>query len=47
VTDEDQFFEFLQESLRCIDQEELNGVFQAWTQRIQKVSKANGDYVRW
>jgi hypothetical protein len=29
VTDEDQFFEFLQESLRCIDQEELNGVFQA------------------
>jgi hypothetical protein len=27
VADEDQFFEFLQEILRDIDQEELNNVF--------------------
>jgi hypothetical protein len=29
VADEDQFFECLQEILRGVDQEELNGVFQA------------------
>jgi hypothetical protein len=29
VADEDQFFECLREILRDIDQEELNGVFQA------------------
>jgi hypothetical protein len=39
VADEDQFFECLQEILRGIDQEELNGVFQAWMRRVQKVSQ--------
>jgi hypothetical protein len=39
VADEDQFFESLQEILRSIDQEELNGVFQAWVRRIQEVSQ--------
>jgi hypothetical protein len=46
VADEDQFFESLQETLSCIDQEELNGVFQAWVQRIQEVSQVKRDYVR-
>jgi hypothetical protein len=46
----------LQEILRGIDQEELNGVFQAWVWRAQKVSQGkpkqakasqgNGDYAR-
>jgi hypothetical protein len=31
----------------CIDQEELNGVFQAWVRRVQEVSQSNRDYVRW
>jgi hypothetical protein len=39
VTDEDQFFECLQEILRDIDQEELNDVFQAWVRQIQEVSQ--------
>jgi hypothetical protein len=47
VADEDQFFESLQEIFIGIDQEEINGVFQAWVQRIQEVSQGNGDYVRW
>jgi hypothetical protein len=42
-----QVFECLQEILRSIDQEELNGVFQAWTWWVQEVSQGNGDYVRW
>jgi hypothetical protein len=25
----------------------LNGVFQAWVQRIQEVSQVKRDYVRW
>jgi hypothetical protein len=29
VAGEDQFFEYVQEILRVIDQEKLNGVFQA------------------
>jgi hypothetical protein len=37
VVDEDQFFESLQEILRGIDQEELNGVFQTWMRRVQEV----------
>jgi hypothetical protein len=39
VADEDQFFESMQEILRDIDQEELNGVFQVWVQRFQEVSQ--------
>jgi hypothetical protein len=39
VTDEDQFFESLQEILRDLDREELNGVFQAWVRRVQEVSQ--------
>jgi hypothetical protein len=46
VADEDQFVECLQEILRGIDQDELNGVFQAWLWRVQEVSQGNGDYVR-
>jgi transposase len=30
LADEDQFFERLSEILRSIDQQELNGAFQAW-----------------
>jgi hypothetical protein len=30
MADENQFFESLQEILRCSDQEESNGIFQAW-----------------
>jgi hypothetical protein len=35
VVDENQFlsFEYLQEILKNIDQEELNGVFQAWVRQ--------------
>jgi hypothetical protein len=40
-------FEYLQEILKDIDQEELNGVFQAWVQQVQEVSQGNGGYVRW
>jgi hypothetical protein len=46
MADEDQFFECQQEILRGIDQEELNGIFQAWMRRVQEVSQGNGDYVR-
>jgi hypothetical protein len=46
VADEDQCFESLQEILRNIDQEELNGAFQAWVWRVQKVSQGNRDSVR-
>jgi hypothetical protein len=42
---EDQFFESLEAILRGIDQEELNRVFQAWVERVRKVSEVNGDYV--
>jgi histone-lysine N-methyltransferase SETMAR len=45
VADEDQFFESLEAILRGIDQEELNRVFQAWVERVRKVSEGNGDYV--
>jgi hypothetical protein len=45
MADEDQFFESLEAILRCIDQEELNTVFQAWVERVRKVSEGNGDYV--
>jgi hypothetical protein len=45
MADEDQFFESLEAILRGIDQEELNRVFQAWVERIRKVSEGNGDYV--
>jgi hypothetical protein len=40
VADDDQFLESLQKILGNIDQEELNGVFQAWVLRVQEVSKA-------
>jgi histone-lysine N-methyltransferase SETMAR len=46
AADEDQFCECLQEILRGIDQQELNGVFQAWVRRVQEVSQGNRDYVR-
>jgi hypothetical protein len=46
VAGEDQFLESLQAILRGIDQEELNGVFQAWVPRVQEVSEGNRDYVR-
>jgi hypothetical protein len=45
VADEDQFFESLEAILRLIDQEELNRVFQAWVERVRKVTEGNGDYV--
>jgi hypothetical protein len=40
LADEDQFLESLQEILRNIDQEELNGVFQAWMRRVQEISQS-------
>jgi hypothetical protein len=40
LADEDQFVECLQEILRSLDQQESNGVFQAWVQRSQEVTKA-------
>jgi hypothetical protein len=40
LADEDQFFECWQEILRCLDQDELNGIFQAWVWRVQEVSQA-------
>jgi hypothetical protein len=46
VADEDQSFECLQEILKDIDQEKLNGTFQAWVQRVQEASQGNRDYVR-
>jgi hypothetical protein len=46
VADEDQFFECLQDILRGLDQQELNGVFQTWVLRVQEVIQGNGDYVR-
>jgi hypothetical protein len=46
VADDDQFFECLQEVLRNSDQDGLKGLFQAWEQRVQEVSRRNGDYVR-
>jgi hypothetical protein len=46
VADEYQFLECLQEIFRGIDQEELNGIFQVWMQRVQEVNKSNGDYIR-
>jgi hypothetical protein len=46
LADEDQFFEWLQEVLRGLDQQELNTVFQAWVLRVQEVSEGNEDYVR-
>jgi hypothetical protein len=46
VADEDQFFECLQKILSGIDQDELNGVFQAWIGRVQSVNQGNGDWVR-
>jgi hypothetical protein len=46
VADEDQFSECLQEILRGIDQEELNGIFQAWMLRVQEVSQGKGGYAR-
>jgi hypothetical protein len=39
VADKGQFFECLREILRGIDQEDLNGVFQAWMRRLQEVSQ--------
>jgi hypothetical protein len=33
--------------LRSIDQQELNGAFQAWVPWVQEVSQGNRDYVRW
>jgi hypothetical protein len=40
VADEDEFVEYLQEILRDIDQEELNGIFQAWMRRVQEVNQS-------
>jgi hypothetical protein len=39
LADKDQFFGCLQGVLRGLDQEELNGVFQAWVPRVQEVSQ--------
>jgi hypothetical protein len=39
MADEDQFLDSLQEILRSIDQEELNGIFQASMRRVQKISQ--------
>jgi hypothetical protein len=39
VADEDRFFECLQEIVRGVDQQEFNGVFQAWVQRVQEISQ--------
>jgi hypothetical protein len=46
VADEDQSFEFQQEILSGINEEELNDIFQAWVRRVQEVSQDKGDYVR-
>jgi hypothetical protein len=51
VADEDQFPEYMQEILRSLDQQELNGIFQAWVRQVQEVNQgkarqSNGDYVR-
>jgi hypothetical protein len=35
VVDEDELFESLKAILRCIDQEKLNSVFQAWIQGVE------------
>jgi hypothetical protein len=45
LADEDQFFECLQGVLKGLDQQELNCVFQASGQRVQKISEANKGYV--
>jgi hypothetical protein len=45
LADEDEFFECLQEVLRGLDQQELNGVFQASVRRVQEVSEGNRGYV--
>jgi hypothetical protein len=47
LTNEDQFFECPQEILTCLDQQELNRVFQPWARRVHKVSECNGGYVGW
>jgi hypothetical protein len=39
VADEDQFLESLQEILRSIDQQELNGIFYIWIWPVQKVNQ--------
>jgi hypothetical protein len=46
VADEDPFSESLREILRNIDQEELDGVFQARMQQVQEVNQGNGDCLR-
>jgi hypothetical protein len=45
VANEDQLFEYLQEILTDIDQEELSSVFQAWVQPVQEISQDNRGYV--
>jgi hypothetical protein len=39
MADEHEFVECLQEILRDIDQQELNGVFQAWVRCVQELSQ--------
>jgi hypothetical protein len=34
LADEDQFFEYLQEILRDLNQQELNSVLQVWVRRV-------------
>jgi hypothetical protein len=46
VRQEDQSFECLQEIVRDINHDELNGVFRAWMQLIQEISQSIGDYLR-
>jgi hypothetical protein len=46
MVDNDEFFRRLQELLADIDPEELNRVFQAWVQRVQRLGQSNGGYVR-
>jgi hypothetical protein len=46
VIDDDQFFDCLQEIFRGIDQEELNGVFQAWVLQVHEISQGNRHYLR-
>jgi hypothetical protein len=46
MANEDDFFEPLQDILSSLDQQELNGVFQAWVRRVHEASQGNANDVR-
>jgi hypothetical protein len=46
MADEDQFLPSLQDILKYIDQEELNGGFQAWMRCVREGNQGNRDYMR-